>query len=174
VRVSRNGITRQKHFGDGPTGDRVRSLADARAWRDVFLRDVGPRVTFKRHDVRNKTGVVGVSLERYKVRRHVFWRYSATWPSDRGPVARRFGVKKYGKRGAFERAVAARREALARLEAEGRQKLLAKLDRSLVRLPQPRIRKSVEPGWLLTLTRAGRRHSEFFPDERHGGPREGV
>ena len=82
------------------------------------LLDLTPPLRTSASDVRNKTGVVGVSLERQTQRSgttYVFYR--AVWPKPKGGYKKRaFSLKRYGKRVAFRLAVEARRQGLAQLE----------------------------------------------------------
>src|SRR5262249_32919138 len=110
VSFTRRGRTSGKYFADSLWGGRRGALAAALAWRDDRLPRLYPPVRVRRWTPRNRTGEVGVMVERRRIEGRVHRAYAASWrPPGGGSPRRLFYVSKYGEDGAFERAVRARR-----------------------------------------------------------------
>jgi len=117
VSLRRHHVRHVKNFADKKCGGKRRALRLARAYRDELLRDNPPITRQEYSGIRrrnNQTGVVGVcryskpyTLKDGTVRDAWYW--EAIWPTTRGDSAfARFSVSKYGEKGAFKRACAAR------------------------------------------------------------------
>jgi hypothetical protein len=118
----------QDHLGllhDHDHGGRAGAYDAARAWYHDALRRLPPPLRTSSRDVRCTTGQVGVSLERQVLRTGtVYTCYRAVWPIGGGRYKKRaFSLAKYGKRVAFQLAVRARRQGLARLSASLRARI---------------------------------------------------
>jgi hypothetical protein len=136
VIVRRRGRIFRDYFGDAVYGGRAQALRAAQHCRDRLLLQRVPADTRVRRRSprgrRSKTGVPGVSRERYRVEGRVYSRYVAHWQDpDHGQQRRRFAVKYYGARQARALAIDARRAGvaesdarlLARQRAEARRRL---------------------------------------------------
>jgi hypothetical protein len=119
-----------RFFADLKWGGRARALQSALEYRDRQLLTLYPPVRIRRFAPRNKTGVVGVLLERRRAWGRVRWRYRASWPDGSGgDVRRSFEVSKYGKRRALELAAKARREGVEELERRIRHQVALEVAR---------------------------------------------
>lgn len=125
VTIQRRKRIVHRHFSDGVHGGKLKALAAAKAYRNQLMNDLR---TLSRKEVceirkkNNRSGVSGVSRHEAPGRtptspRHIFW--LAQWPIGNGKAKKRkFSVKRYGERGAYLRALKARRHALATLTSE--------------------------------------------------------
>lgn len=143
VKVMRRGQTHADYFGDAVWGGRERALLAAQHFRDQLLQRIDPDTRERRRipkGRRNKTGVVGVSLEPHVVEGRVYERYVAYWQdSEKGPQRRRFLVEHYGKDRALALAIDTREAGVAhrhaymlarqREEAKGRLRKAAPMPR---------------------------------------------
>ncbi len=119
VRITRRGRTHSRFFADKSCGGRGAALRAALQHRDDMLLELEPPVRVRRFFPHNRTGAVGVFLERRRISGRIYPRYCAQWPrpgSPRHVVRRYFAVKRMGKRRAFELACQARREGVAELQ----------------------------------------------------------
>ena len=106
-----------RNFPDLRHGGRDEALVAAQAYRDALLAEhppLGRRARCAILKKNNRSGVAGVtrivSIDRRwkQVARAAYW--VARWPGEGGTVKqRRFAVTKYGERGAFLKAVQARK-----------------------------------------------------------------
>ena len=113
-------------FSDLRYGGRAQALAAARVYRAALLSRHPPLTRQAQCAIlkkNNRSGVSGVTRivsidRRWKtVARAAYW--VARWPGPEGTVTqRRFAVTKHGERGAFLKAVEARRHGLACLDDE--------------------------------------------------------
>lgn len=132
VRVQRRNRIHQRYFSDSVHGGKRQALATAKAYRETLLRTL-PELT--RPEVctirkkNNRSGVSGVSRHEAPGRtptspRHLFW--LAQWPIGGGRAKqRKFSIKRYGERGAYLRAIRARRAALRDLREKSYRKCSA-------------------------------------------------
>lgn len=120
VRGYRNGRTFSKLFSDNRFGDKKAALEVARRYRDELYNEIEkvPKRQRARRivhsDARNKTGVIGVC---YTTKtspngtKHPC--YSVSWRPEPGiQKCTSFSIKKYGKKKAFQLAVAHRKKML--------------------------------------------------------------
>jgi len=118
VVVKRRGRNYPKYFSDAVWGGRAKALVAARRWRDELLRRIDPDTRVRRRPPRgsrNRTGIVGVTLELHKVGGRVYERYVAMWPDpEKGGDRRRFQVARYGRKRAKALAKEARQAGLDR------------------------------------------------------------
>lgn len=125
VRIQRRNRTHSRHFSDMTCGGKRRALQAAKAYRDSLIQQHPP---LSRTDFctilkkTNRSGVSGVTRHEAPGRtlaspRHSFW--LAQWPIGGGKAKmKKFSIKRYGERGAYLRALGARRTALATLGKE--------------------------------------------------------
>jgi hypothetical protein len=116
-----------RYFADRSFGGRAQALRAAIAHRDRLLRRLPPPVLAKLQHSRNTTGVVGVHRFSRQGRHGLLWYYVANWvwpPRSRNQVRKTFSARRFGMRGARQKAIDARRAALARTAAEERQRVL--------------------------------------------------
>jgi hypothetical protein len=118
VNLTRRGKGYCKSFYDLKSGGSRKALAAAIAWRDRQLAKIQilTRREFrqiKRSD--NRSGVPGVLFIRRRNQRRGSWQAKIRVGKSK-QVAKTFAVKKFGNRGAFERAVQARAELLELIE----------------------------------------------------------
>jgi len=144
VVVIRGGIRFSDYFGDAVWGGRGPALVAAQHFRDRLMKRIGgdgrtrSRVPAGRTST---TGVVGVSRETHPVGGRVYHRFVATWPdASTGRMRRRrFQIERYGKQAAFELALEARREGVARrLEHLGKRQREDAERRLALAAPMPR------------------------------------
>lgn len=123
VTISRRRRKFVKHFTDGVYGGKRKALAAAIAYRDQVI-SRNPPMTLKEFcsvmKRNNRSGISGVC--RYasgdprqdgKLR----WYWVARWSPEPGKNKQiKFSVNRYGEKGAFQRAVLARKKALAQLK----------------------------------------------------------
>ena len=125
VTIQRRGVIYRKHFSDGVFNGKRKAFSAAKAYRDEVIAEHPPMSLQEYSSIRkknNRSGVVGVcrycasetrDLPEDKQR----WFWVASWPLPDGRRKRvKFSVNKYGEEGAFERALAARNEALEQLD----------------------------------------------------------
>ena len=121
VRLRRRGRDFADYFGDAVWGGRTKALQAAQHFRDRLLQHVPPDTRVRRRPPRgrrSRTGVPGVSYERYVVGGRVYSRYVAHWQDpENGPQRRRFLVERYGRRAARALAIEARTVGVADSEA---------------------------------------------------------
>jgi hypothetical protein len=111
-----------RHFSDGRYGGKRKALAAAQTYRATLIAELPALSRQERCSIRrknNRSGISGVSRHELaghtpRSPRRAYW--IAQWPIGRQKAKmRKFSVKRYGEEGAFRRAVAARRRALAAL-----------------------------------------------------------
>ena len=125
VRFMRNGIPHQTFFGDAKYGSKRRALKAARIARDEQEQRLGPTAPIDylklatRRSVRNTSKIVGVRWSEKTIEKngneYHYTFATAAWTVDprtgkRGTKA--FSVDKYGKRTAWDLAIAARAKGL--------------------------------------------------------------
>jgi hypothetical protein len=113
VAAKRRGKRFVRYFSDG-AGGRIKALRAARAFRDELVSKLPRPTKVKRRDIRNTTGVIGVSRITERARSgNWFVRYIAYWPrTDATRAKATFSVNAYGEDGAFKLAVSCRRKGL--------------------------------------------------------------
>ena len=125
VTIQRRGVIYRKHFSDRRYGSRSKAFAAAQSYRDELVAQHPPMSLREYLSIRkknNRSGVVGVcrycafeTRELPEDRRRWFW--VAAWSLPGGKRKRiKFSVSKYGEEQAFNMALKARREAIAKLE----------------------------------------------------------
>ena len=123
VVIQRRKTIYMRYFSDGRHGGKKTALNAAKAYRDQLIARHPPMTRREVCVIRktnNTSGVSGVTridgVERTqggKVRR-LYW--DAQWPTLSGkPIHRKFSIKIYGERRAFQLAVHARRQGLRQL-----------------------------------------------------------
>jgi hypothetical protein len=114
----------QDYFGNAVYGGRSKALIAARRFRDRLLLRVDPDTRAQRRPPKgHRTGVPGVTLERYMVEGRAYQRYVASWVDpEKGRQRRRLSVLRHGK----ERARALAMEAREKGAAHARGVLLAR------------------------------------------------
>ena len=123
VTVQRRTRVYVRHFSDGRHGGTRNALQAAKTYRDVLIAQHSPLTAREFCAIRKKTtrsgtpGVVrveGWEQRRGRRLRRVYW--DAQWPVGKGKARhKKFSVKLYGERGAYLRALRARRQALKAL-----------------------------------------------------------
>ncbi len=107
VRVRFQGVTHAKFFSDRKCGGRNSSLLSAISWRNATEKKLG-KVRTDKHVVTvssSGTGVVGVRLNEKLAR------YEVSWVRPDGRQGKTsVSINRYGRKAAFERACAIRRE----------------------------------------------------------------
>jgi len=125
VSLRRRRIRHVRNFADKKYGGKRNALRFARAYRDQLIRKVPPLSRKEFSGIRrrnNRTGVVGVCRysKGYKLKDGTVryaWYWEAIWPTTPGKSEiARFSVNKFGERGAFNRACAARINGFKRIE----------------------------------------------------------
>lgn len=125
VSFSRRGKRYVKNFPDKKLGGKTRALQQAKQYRDQFIAE-NPPISRKEFCSilrgNNKSGITGVyryaksfKLKNGEIKESWYW--EATWPignSQQAHVA--FSVNELGERRARQRAVRARKQALAQLD----------------------------------------------------------
>ncbi len=118
VAIRRRGKAYYKSFYDLRRGGSKKALAAAIAWRDRLLASTQ---TLNKREFRqllrsdNSSGVPGVLFIQPKSQPQGSWQAKLRLVDGRS-IAKTFSVRKYGKRSAFERAVAARANMLALID----------------------------------------------------------
>jgi hypothetical protein len=115
VRLQRGGVRHARYFSDRTSGGDQQSLAAAVAWRDELLASLSNEMQVRVcvSSSRNSSGVIGVNRVIIRTSlgvEYVFWQASWT-PLQGRRQSIRFSVKRHGDEGAFQLAVAARRQA---------------------------------------------------------------
>lgn len=114
-----------RNFPDLKWGGSRKALRLAQRYRDRLLRTVRPMTRQEFSAIRrrhNQTGVVGVCRfsSGYRLkdgRMRYCWYWEAIWPTALGESETvRFSVNKFGEKGAFERACAARNRGFKKVE----------------------------------------------------------
>jgi hypothetical protein len=122
VVVTRRGRLYSGHFSDGVWGGRAQSRIAAQRWLYALLKDIDPDTRVRQRPPKgslSKTGIVGVSLETYRVDGRPYQRYVAKWQGlEKGSQKRRFSVSRYGRNHAQALAREARKAGVARYEAQ--------------------------------------------------------
>ncbi len=123
VIIQRRKTIYMRYFSDGGHGGKKIALDAAKAYRDQLIAQHPPmtrREVCVIRKMNNTSGVSGVTridvMERNKGRkvRRLYW--DAQWPDRSGnAVHRKFSIKVYGERRAFQLAVQARRQGLRQL-----------------------------------------------------------
>lgn len=122
VRLQRRGRRIAKFFSDATYGGNRAALQAAKLFRDENELNWKPftvRERAKNPSRRNRSGIVGLRLERRVERRGEYeYRYTswiAQWTDGKGKrKTRAFSVDRHGAREAFRRALRARRQGLRR------------------------------------------------------------
>jgi len=113
-----------RNFPDLKCGGKSKALRLARRYRDELMRHVSPLTRREFANIRrrhNQSGVVGVCrfASGYRLkngRMRYSWYWEAIWPTTPGQSETlRFSVNRFGEKGAFERAKAARKRGLKRV-----------------------------------------------------------
>jgi len=147
--LTRRGRTLTGSFADAVWGGRAPAkLAAQYLHYESLLRSAAD--TRERHKELKQsrgryTGVVGVSMEPYKVGGRWYQRYVAEWRDEQGrPRRRRFSVRRYGREEARRLAIKARRAGVA---ATRRAKLTRQREEALrwLRNAPPRPRQVKDP-----------------------------
>lgn len=123
VTVQRRGRVYSRHFMDTVYGGKRTALDAAKMYRDNLVACLRPLTRQEHCRIRkknNRSGVSGVTRidvsehSRGRSYRKCYW--LAQWPIGGGKAkTRKCSIKRYGERGAFQRALQARREALKNL-----------------------------------------------------------
>ncbi len=127
VRGYKNGKTYPKLFSDLKCGGKRKAQQAARDFRDELYEKLAQIPTkprgrwFVYRDVRNTTGVLGVSRIAKKSRSgKISEVYSVSWrPAPGEQKATSFSIRKYGEKKAFKLAVAHRRKMLREIHGPG-------------------------------------------------------
>lgn len=123
VTVQRRGVIYHRHFTDSVYGGKRKALEAAKAYRDHLIAKLRPltwpefcRIKKKN----NRSGISGVTRidtkenSRGTLYRRRYW--LAQWPiGNRKAKMKKFSIKLYGERGAYEQAIRARQRALRSL-----------------------------------------------------------
>jgi hypothetical protein len=120
VKINRRGERHEPYFSDSVYGGKQQALAAAMKARDKLDRQCPPFTRMERAQRvtrRTKSGVPGVRLlevhRRLGRRKRTYLFAIASWCPRPGVIKRRaFSVAKFGRRKAWEKAVAARQEGL--------------------------------------------------------------
>jgi hypothetical protein len=123
VTVQRRGRIYHQHFADLVYGGKRKALDASTVYRDGLLASHRPFTRPERCRIKkknNRSGVSGVTKidvwEQHRGRRYHRRYWLAQWPIGNGKAKmKKFSITRYGERGAFQRALGARREALKRL-----------------------------------------------------------
>lgn len=123
VTVQRRGQIYHRHFADSLYGGKRKALQAAKAYRDTLIATLKPLTRLERCQIKkknNRSGISGVTRidtwEDTRGRRYPRRYWLAQWPIGKGNARmRKFSIKLYGERGAFRRALLARKQALKRL-----------------------------------------------------------
>lgn len=123
VTVQRRGRIYHRHFTDAIYGGKRQALAAARIYRDGLVASLVPLTRLECCRIRkknNRSGVSGVTridaLEKNRGRVYHRRYWVAQWPTEKGKAQKKkFSIWQYGERGAFQRALRARRQALKAL-----------------------------------------------------------
>lgn len=123
VTVQRRGRIYHRHFTDSVYGGKRKALEAAKAYRDTLIATLKPLTRSEYCRIKkknNRSGISGVTkidakqTSRGKTYRRQYW--LAQWPIGNGKAQqKKFSIKIYGERGAFQRALRARQAALTRL-----------------------------------------------------------
>ncbi|NOU12322.1 MAG: AP2 domain-containing protein [Nitrospira sp.] len=123
VTIQRRGQVYHRHFTDSVYGGKTKALTAATVYRDSLLMRLQPLTRAERCRIRkknNRSGVSGVTRidavgkANGRIYHRRYW--LAQWPIGNGKAQqKRFSIKIYGERGAFQRALRARQAALTRL-----------------------------------------------------------
>jgi len=127
VRVQKNGKSYSKLFSDRKCGGKRKAQKEARQYRDELFEKLaqiptkprGQRIVYR--DVRNTTGVLGVSRKAKKSPYGTISEvYSVSWrPAPGVQKGTSFSIRKYGEKKAFKLAVALRRKMLREIHGSG-------------------------------------------------------
>lgn len=123
VTIQRRGRVYHRHFTDSIYGGKSKALNAAKGYRDSLINCLRPLTRPEYCRIRkknNRSGVSGVTRidagENSRGRRYHRRYWLAQWPIGNGKARKKkFSIQRYGERGAFQRALRARREALKRL-----------------------------------------------------------
>lgn len=123
VTIQRRGRIHHRHFTDSVYGGKRKALDAAKVYRDSLITSLRPFTRPERCMIKkknNRSGVSGVTKidtwEHDRGRRYHRRYWLAQWPIGNGKARRKkFSIIRYGERGAFHRALRARREALKSL-----------------------------------------------------------
>ncbi|MDR4470336.1 MAG: hypothetical protein MRJ68_18900 [Nitrospira sp.] len=123
VTVQRRGRVYRRHFTDSLYGGKRKALEAAKVYRDNLLTCLRPLTRPEVCRIRkrnNRSGVSGITRidawekNRGRAQRRRYW--LAQWPIGGGKARKKkFSIARYGERGAFQRALRARRQALKSL-----------------------------------------------------------
>ena len=118
VNFSRRGKLYSKSFYDIACGNSKKAKVAAVAWRDRQLAKLRALTLLEFHKQRrsnNASGVPGVHFHKTPAQPLGFWQANIRF-QDGKRMAKSFSVRKFGSRRAFDLAVAARSELLAKVE----------------------------------------------------------
>lgn len=110
VRKTVNGKLHQGFFGDVRYSDKDKALVAAQEFRDQLLKETAGERTFQSRNIRNSTGIVGVSWHcRPNPNRkdgivHSFRAQVASDAQDGKAISKAWSVQRYGLWGAYEHA----------------------------------------------------------------------
>lgn len=120
VTIQRRGHVYNRQFTDTVYGGKRKAFAAAKVYRDYLLTHLRPLTRVECCMVKrrnNRSGISGVTRidtwENSRGRRYRRRYWLAQWPAGKGKaMMKKFSIKRYGERKAFQQAVRARRKAL--------------------------------------------------------------
>jgi len=123
VTIQRRGRVYHRHFTDSVYGGKSKTLNAAKVYRDTLVNCLRPLTRLERCRIKkknNRSGISGVikidTWQHNRGRRYHRRYWLAQWPIGNGKAQmKKFSIMRYGERGAFQRALRARQEALKRL-----------------------------------------------------------
>lgn len=114
--IQRRGKIYTWHFTDSVYGGKRKALDAAKVYRDSLLASLRPftHIEYCQIKKNNRSGISGVTRiaawETHRGRRLYRRYWLAQWPIKPGKAkTKKFSIKQYGERGAYRRAVRARR-----------------------------------------------------------------
>lgn len=123
VTVQRRGRVYHRHFTDFVYGGKRKALEAAKVYRDTLIAKLKPLTRSEYCRIKkknNRSGISGVTRidakesHRGKIRHRRYW--LAQWPIAGGKARmKKFSIQRYGERGARQRALRVRQQALKRL-----------------------------------------------------------
>lgn len=123
VTIQRRGRVYHRHFTDSVYGGKSKALDAANVYRDSLMNCLRPLTRPERCMIKKKnnrsgiSGVTRIDIMETSRGRHYHRRYwLAQWPIGNGKARKKkFSIMRYGERGAFQRALQARRRAIRAL-----------------------------------------------------------